>query len=164
MFRSIAVPSRLLAVALVFGAMVSSPVQAGNPRPFKATQTGNAHLTPTDNPRFVRNDETGTGNATHLGLYSWTSVEIVDFIGFPPDVAVCGSFTMTAADGDKLYGAYETTGRLIDPVTLEVQGTFTFTGGTGRFANAAGGGVLGAKAYLSEGLPFEGTFDGTISY
>jgi hypothetical protein len=47
---------------------------------------------------------------------------------------------------------------------LEIVGTFTFTGGTGRFAGATGGGDLVATAFLSEGLPFIGSYDGRIDY
>src|SRR5207253_2115956 len=48
-------------------------------RPFKARWTGNANLSPTDDPTVLRNDETGEGNATHLGKFQWSSVEYADF-------------------------------------------------------------------------------------
>ena len=36
--------------------------------------TGNAHLSPSDDPFVLRNDETGEGQATHLGRFTWADV------------------------------------------------------------------------------------------
>src|SRR5438552_14451938 len=83
---------------------------AAEERPFLATLTGNAHLSPTDDPFVLRNDETGLGNATHLGRFVWADVEYANFAAVPAGVAVIGSFTMTAANGDQLYGTLTTTG------------------------------------------------------
>ena len=57
-------------------------------------------------------------------------------------------------------------------ITPEVASTLTqlmigsenFTGGTGRFEGATGGGLLQATAFFAPGLPFEGEFSGTIDY
>jgi hypothetical protein len=45
-----------------------------------------------------------------------------------------------------------------------IHGNYQFTGGTGRFADATGSGDIDAIAFLAPGLPFEGTFTGTINY
>jgi hypothetical protein len=159
--------SSLFAVAAVLGTGVIglTPTEAAaEERPFMAMLSGNAHLSPTDVPWIIRNDETGEGQATHLGLYTWASVEYVDFSNFPAQVAVQASFMMTAADGDLVYGEYTTVGALNEAGDLIIHGTFTFTGGTGRFAGATGGGDLFAIAYLAPDLPFIGMFDGTIDF
>jgi hypothetical protein len=133
--------------------------------PFTAQLDGNAHLSPTDVPWIIRNDETGDGEATHLGQFTFESVEFVDFSRFPAFVSVNGAFRMTAANGDRLDGTYTTVG-ILDFATdnLMVQGQFRITGGTGRYANASGGGDLSAIASLGPGLPFTGRYNGNIKY
>jgi hypothetical protein len=165
MFRNLL--ARVLATGALFavGAMALVPgVSEAEDRPFKARLTGNASLSPTEIPWIMRNDETGEGQATHLGRFQFASVEYVNFIDFPPTVTVFGTFTMTAANGDELCGEYTTEGNVNMDGNLEIVGTFTFTGGTGRFAGATGGGDLVATAFLSEGLPFIGSYDGRIDY
>jgi hypothetical protein len=152
-------------VVLSVGAVVLTPaVGSAEERPFKASLTGNAHLSPTDDPSVLRNDETGVGTATHLGLFTWTEIEFADFDEIPGGVAVVASFTMTAANGDRLYGTFTSSGYFADAETLVIQGSYQLTGGTGRFADATGSGDIDASAFLSPGLPFEGTLTGTIDY
>jgi hypothetical protein len=159
---------RALAIAAVFAIdakTVSPSALAAEERPFSATLSGNAHLSPTEVPWIVRNDETGVGEATHLGRFTWASVEFVDFAANPGGVVVDGrSFTMTAANGDQMFGTYATVGFPNEAGNLIIHGTFTIRGGTGRFVGATGGGNLFAIAFLSEGLPFIGMYDGTIDY
>ena len=57
-FRSV------LAVAAALAIAASAPTGEAAERPFKARLTGNAHLSPTDDPFVLRNDETGEGEAT----------------------------------------------------------------------------------------------------
>jgi hypothetical protein len=133
-------------------------------RPFMATMSGNAHLSPTDDPFILRNDETAVGNATHLGKFAWEDIEYADFGVAPGEVHVTATFTMTAANGDQLYGEFVTVGVLVDPETLVIHGEFRFTGGTGRFADATGGGDIDAIGLLSPGLPVMGVMSGTIDF
>jgi hypothetical protein len=154
-----------LVVALVAGATtLPCGTAAAQELPFKASLTGNAHLSPTGDPAVLRNDETGQGNATHLGLFTWEDVEYADFDEIPGGVSVVATFTMTAANGDQLRGAFTSTGLFDVDGNLVIHGQYQFTGGTGRFANATGSGNIDAIAFLSPGLPFEGSFDGTIDY
>jgi hypothetical protein len=139
-------------------------IASAQERPFQASIVGNAHLSPTDDPFVLRNDETGKGKSTHLGDFVWADTEYADFAAIPGGVEVTGTFTMTAANGDELYGELSTVGSFDADGNLVIQGSYRFTGGTGRFANATGTGDIEAIAYLSPGLPFAGTFDGTIDY
>jgi hypothetical protein len=156
-------PILVMSVALGFGAFTLSLAEAEE-LPFKAMLTGNAHLSPTDDPSVLRNDETGEGEATHLGRFTWADVEFADFGAIPGGVSVVATFTMTAADGDELYGEFTSVGYFADPQTLVIQGEFEFTGGTGRFADATGSGEIDAFAFLAPGLPFIGTIRGSIDY
>lgn len=154
-----------ITVALAVGAIARFPgVSFAEERPFLAAWTGNAHLSETRNPWIQRNDETGAGEATHLGSFTWASVEFVNFKDFPPKVTVVATFTMTASDGDELFGEYNTVGLANDEGNLEILGVLSFTGGTGRFEDATGGGLLQATAFFAPGLPFEGELSGTIDY
>ena len=74
-----------------------------------------------------------------------------------------GSVTITAANGDKVSFDYV---GLLDALTGEGFGTFTFTGGTGRFAGATGGGTFNALIDLSvpTDQPMNVVLEGTISY
>ncbi len=144
------------------GLKLAAMTATAEAQPFNAKFTGNAHLSPTDNPCVLRNKETGSGTATHLGHFAWLDVESADFCAVPGGVSVHGSFVMTAANGDKLVGGFTTTGTFAQNGDLLIQGTYTFTGGTGRFANAAGSGNVHATGLPSPGLPFSATFDGAI--
>jgi hypothetical protein len=151
----------VITAALWFG-LVSSALAAE--RPFKAAIAGNAQLSPTDDPCVLRNDETGAGNATHLGQFTWTDQEFANFCIVPGGVAVSASFTMTAADGDQLHGQFTSLGTFDEIGTLVIHGEFQFVGGTGRFLGVMGSGSIDAMAFLSPGLPFAGTMTGTIDY
>lgn len=154
-----------LAAAFLVGVIAFTPsLAAAKDRPFKARLTGNASLSPTGDPAVIRNDETGEGHATHLGRFRWKSVELVDFSAFPPAVAVVGSFVMTAANGDQVFGTYETIGAVDETGNLIIHGSYVIDGGTGRFEDATGSGDLDAVASLGPGLPFEGTLNGVIDY
>jgi hypothetical protein len=155
----------VIGAVLGFGVALLAPVRAAaQERPFKAKLSGNAHLSPTDDPFVLQNDETGLGEATDLGRFTWADVEYADFGVIPGGVAVTASFTMTAANGDELYGTFTSLGYFADAQTLVIHGSYEFVGGTGRFADATGNGDIDALAFLAPGLPFVGTLDGTIDY
>ncbi|HEY1379727.1 MAG TPA: hypothetical protein VGF55_23185 [Gemmataceae bacterium] len=153
----------VLALAITAAALTPAAAVAGG-RPFKARLTGNAHLSPTDDPAVLRNDETGQGNATHLGRFTWTDVEFADFSDFPLMITVEATFTMTAANGDQLYGEFTTVGVPAADGSLVIHGHFHFTGGTGRFTDAEGYGQIDAVASTGPDLPFTGTLTGRIDY
>ena len=149
---------------MAVGAFAAIPeIAVAEERPFRAEIEANAHLSDTEVPWIKRNDESGEGHATHLGRFTWADIEFADF-STPGEVHVVATFTMTAADGDQLYGEFTTVGNFPDPGTLVIHGIFRFTGGTGRFAYATGGGKLDAIGLLTEGLPVAGTMNGTINY
>ena len=80
-----------------------------------------------------------TGTVTHLGCIDGVATHCSDQdTGQYGD----GQATLTAANGDMLFATY--TGGSSDVAGFPVVGfmdTFTITGGTGRFANASGGGT-----------------------
>jgi hypothetical protein len=147
----------VLVTALSFGA----PVLAVDLVPFEAQLEGFAN--PVFNPDgTISNTEVAVGQATHLGLFTWASEELAVFTG-PDQLSVVGSFTLTAANGDQVFGTYETVVTIYFP-SLTILGQYVITGGTGRFVNATGTGRF-VDATGSLLAPFEigGSLSGTIS-
>ncbi len=156
---------RLLLAVIAIGSLASmseSPAKAEGPRPFY----GNVAATWDNifNGLFAPPATfTGTSQVTHMGhtLQQGTLV-----LGAPDENFVApgsGFVTMTAANGDELTFYYE---GLLYAATGEGIGTFTFTSGTGRFANATGGGTFYAliDTSLPENQPMTVVLDGQIDY
>jgi hypothetical protein len=141
------------------------PVPGGLPParlvPFKGrfTAIGTAAEIPGDRCDGLTIQIRGPGRATHLGALTTVQSHCVT----PPSFDFTeGEFTLTAANGDQLFGTYE--GRFIplDPPLAAIDGEFTFDGGTGRFVGATGGGDASGVQNLATG---EATVElkGTIS-
>ena len=109
----------------------------------------------------------GAGYYDHLGL---TNLRFPSTITGP---AACGGFTATeqdtytGANGDNVY---QTVHDIICPTTtpgtFTLIGSFTITGGTGRFADASGSGTVRASITFTSATAgtFSGTQTGSISY
>jgi hypothetical protein len=157
--------NRLLSVrlaALVVAALPilgsAIPAAAGQERPFK----GHADVVilsvepvPPFPPEFLLLSASATGEARHLGRYSRTETLTLKIA----DGTVTGSIVFTAADGHELW--VDVAGGFTSPDLTTAEGTYTFTGGTGRFQNASGEAIFVAVAV---GGGFEVTFEGTIQY
>jgi len=110
---------------------------------------------------------TGTGNYDHLGL---TTLRFPSTITGP---AVCGGFTATeqdnytGANGDSVYlTVHDTICPTSTPSAFQLDGSFTITGGTGRFADASGSGTVSAAVTFTSATSgtFAGKQTGTITY
>jgi hypothetical protein len=149
MFSSLA---RLFtAVALTIATVLFADPASAQARPYFAQGTA----------QFAANqsDFAGSGNATHLGRY--TEVGNVTFTptGTPGVLAVNGWAHYTAANGDVLYAVITGT---VDMTTGAINGTATYSGGTGHFVNASGGSTLTGQMLGGGALTI--TAVGTISY
>ncbi len=149
MFRNftIYVAAMLLTTALA-GAAV-----AGNDGRFAGLTLlakGYASPMPTADPCILINTETATGLAVDIGGIKWESVEVVDLASNPdcsaPEGAeIEGEFVVTAENGDKIFGAYQTVAQIdVAMNEIAVLGHYRITGGTGGFARAKGKGVITA--------------------
>lgn len=101
----------------------------------------------------------GTGHATHLGLFtSWERICLDQSFQFSH-----GEFALIGANGDTLFGM--PSGNLVftSPTTATIYGSFVITGGTGRFANATGGGVATGTLDLTTFEANDFVMRGTIS-
>lgn len=93
-----------------------------------------------------------TGQATHLGRFTQSESLLLG-----PNGTLQGAIVFVAANGDELYATIE--GAFTSEST--VAGTYTFTGGTGRFVDATGTANFQSKA---EGADLFVSVDGTIHY
>lgn len=84
----------------------------------------------TPGPTGVTITAVGSGEATHLGRFTRTEEILLD----PATGVLTGSITFIAADGSELY--CDLNGAFTGQATAS--GTYTFTGGTGRFENSSG--------------------------
>lgn len=121
----------MLAAVLLLGTIPATAVE----RPFALNGTGVGQFTISEAGLPVSANVTGSGTATHLGL--WTTTGTVHY-GAPDADGLfpsSGEATITAANGDVLNVVVQ--GRLNLAAGTD-SGTFTFVGGTGRFAEASG--------------------------
>ena len=104
----------------------------------------------------------GTGLISHLGKCQVYIDQMLDFTAQPPTLQ--GTVIFTAANGDKLYATHSGTSGASDvPDILPYFGTFTFDGGTGRFAKAVGSATYTGSANMTY-LTGQFAFTGTIAY
>ena len=133
MKHSLSMKFLVLALTLLVGSLAVSATE----RPFSLNGQGIAIPILDGNGNVVGAAPTGSGNATHLGMFTNTGK-----VNFTPDTSnpnilhPDGGGVFTAANGDKLNFII-ITGALYLTTGIGT-GDFEFTGGTGRFANATG--------------------------
>ena len=84
---------------------------------------------------------TGRGPVSGMGMTRTTSTQTLSGDPTAPqvgDVITSTDLVMRAADGDELHADYVATVTSVQPPRIAFAGTVTVTGGTGRFAGAAG--------------------------
>ena len=146
----------MLAAVLLLGTIPAAAVE----RPFALNGTGVGQFTTNAAGLPVSASVTGSGTATHLGL--WTTTGTVHYGDPDADglLPSSGEATIVAANGDMLKAVVQ--GRLNLAAGTD-SGTFTFVGGTGRFAAASGStNFVVAVNPVTGG--FELTVVGTINY
>ena len=133
MFRFVSL--RRIAFALVALAVLglAGPVAAGEQVPFKGSLEGVDTTTPLT-PPFVLATVEATGEATQLGLFTYTELDTVD----TSTRFGTGTFVFTAANGDTVFGTGTGQATFTPPNVLTIEGNEIITGGTGRFAGATG--------------------------
>ena len=133
---------------------------AADQLPLKAAESGTFQLAGPCDTNGVIIDVTGTGHATDFGNYS---VHYRECFLPATGTVMGGSFTLTAANGDTLYGTY--TGQASptgDPNVIAFDDPGLITGGSGRFAAATGRLNQNGIANLATG-EYAATLTGSIS-
>jgi len=124
---------KVLALMLLLGAISAAAVE----RAFSAHGRGVAAFISDGNGNVVGAEVTGSGTATHLGLFTNTGrIFFTPIPDNPTKVQTTGEGIFTAANGDKLKIVVQE--GETDVTTGIGTGKFRFDGGTGRFANATG--------------------------
>jgi hypothetical protein len=133
MKRFVAIKTLVVTLALLAGSVAASATE----RPFSFNGGGVAVPILNEAGHPIGIDVTGTGNGTHIGLF--TTLGKVFFSPDPNDptqIIPSGEATLTAANGDKLTFVVADGSQSL--VTGVGTGHFSFSGGSGRFANATG--------------------------
>ena len=155
----------LLGLALCLGLVLAARVSSAggdHPRPFHGDVTAtwdnifNGLYAPPAN--FV-----GGGPVTHMGNTTQTGTLTLEAPIAPGMFPGFGSVTIVAANGDSVSFDYV---GVLNALTGEGTGSFTFTSGTGRFTDVSGEGTFDALIDLSFPIaqPMTVTLDGNISY
>ena len=158
MKRSLSIKILLVTLTLLIGSLAVTATE----RPFSLNGKGIAVPIIDDHGNIVGAEPTGSGNATHLGMFTNTGR-----VNFTPDATnpnilhPTGGGVFTAANGDKLN--FIILNGALDLTTGIGTGDFGFTGGTGRFANATGqvSGVIEQNVVTGA---YELTMVGNIDY
>lgn len=139
----------LAASLLLVVTLVGTAVAHADARPFKGSVAGEIMFQPVGMeicPQTdvywggLRTDGFATGTASHLGLVAMTTQHCTP----SGDTIAGGEGTFHAANGDEIYFEYGGTAPFPGPGTTVIvaEVDFVITGGTGRFADASGGGHL----------------------
>jgi len=137
----------LVALSLLLGCDQTSPVSqspgatAAIARPWQESYRSTGTITADarcPSPLLLESYR-GEGTATHIGKYDIVNSHCLN----PATGALTdGRFLKTAADGDQLFGTYVGSASVIQPPApigiFGINGTITFTGGTGRFTGVTG--------------------------
>jgi hypothetical protein len=105
----------------------------------------------------VSTSDSGSGQSTHLGRYTFIAGECINLSTPEPEVTL-GFFTLTAADGSTISGNYSGNAEYTDATKTSVLYAVSgfITAGSGRFQNITTGtfAFLGG-ANLSKGTGFD---------
>ena len=134
--------------------VMALPALADEMRPFRG-HAAEVIIDVTPVPEGLLVTATGEGQATHLGRFTRLGRVVVH----PEDGSVEGTVVFTAANGDQLF--MDVVG--LPTTTAAISGTYTFTGGTGRFRNASGAADF-VGLIAADGIHITVAFEGTIQY
>jgi hypothetical protein len=136
-----------------------------HPQPFIVALQGHANPAPTEDPCVLVNTEEATGSALGIGPITWASREVVNLCLNAEGAEVKGEFTITAANGDRLFGVYQTLAKLdFESNEITAHGRYRIVGGTGTFNGASGEGIIGAAGSLAPPFEFRGVLLGRVSF
>jgi len=159
MFKSKAARGAVFGLLLLPALALPMQATASAQVPVKGAETGTFKMVGPCGTSGVVLEVVGTGHATHLGHYSGFYRECLD----PATGAVTGgTFTLTAADGDTIFGTFS--GQAVptdDPDIANYEDPGVITGGTGRFADARGHVTTRGLANLATG-EYRGTIVGRM--
>ena len=161
-----------LVAAAVIGPVLGAPAEAGDRLPIHGSFRGTfrSETSPLLGPAVVHMEAEGTlshfGRARAVTTSPDVSVDLLRFVLVLGTASWSG--VITAANGDELHGTYTYRAREVpfSPVTGQFSyvADLAITGGTGRFAGAAGSGIVtGIGNGFTDPWTFSVVIEGTIS-
>ena len=156
----------MLLLTLASVLLTASPhATAMTSTPFTADLSLQASFSPTTAPGVFTVTTSGGGIAFHLGEVTASSTETLDFATAPGTTVVRdGRMVLVAANGDELHWSYGGSASLPGPDgSAAISGSYTITGGTGRFSDAAGSGTISGSANGITGAVLL-TYRGRVEY
>ena len=141
----------MLGFALIALTSMTSTVAFAAGVPFKGSANGEI-VGVLPGPTGVFMSAVAEGNATHLGKFTREEHLLLN----PETGAFTGGVVFTAADGSQLTATL--TGSFT--TATSALGSYSFTGGTGRFADTTGNADF--SAVLSDAVHFTVEFDGNF--
>jgi hypothetical protein len=153
-------PKALIGLLVLPALALPMQAAAKDRLPLKGSETGTFQLLGPCETSGLILEVNGTGHTTQLGNYSGDYRECLD----PATGAVTGgTFTLTAASGDKVFGTYSGQAHPTDNLNVVAyEDPGVITGGTGRFAGAGGIMTTSGLANLATG-EYRGTITGSLS-
>lgn len=104
----------------------------------------------------------GVGLGAPVGAFTFVAVDCVtsqSLYGsgrFDPPFTFNGRSFVLRSPAGELHATYVGTGTMLSATALSLEGQFTFTGGTGRYANASGSGTLEAVEDVTNPMQAKG--------
>ena len=151
----------VFAAMLILGLSALTASSATGPQvPFKLTDNGNLTFTSQTSANVA-----GTGIASHAGRgISAGTINVTGPASCSGGMSATINGTFTGANGDGIsYTVHQQLCPTASQGVFAGVGSYTITGGTGRFANATGAGSFnGLGDFVA--LKYQCTLDGTISY
>ncbi len=152
--------SSIFIVLLLVIALASTTLAAPAAGARELLLKGSVQATETQNvvPPLNYINLNGSGNATQLGLYTYSLQAVLHL----PTLSATTSATFVAADGSSLFTNGTGQGTLTEtPGVVLIVETLTITGGTGRFDGASGN-ITIQRLVNRATLESSGTIEGTI--
>jgi hypothetical protein len=167
------VAASAIAVTLAAGLMTGSLAQAApasatssdsETAPFEGRFVATEDITPDPTCGGLHILARGTGWASELGARTTALFdECANFAIEPGRVHVYGNVVLRAPNGDELHLSLNKAGNLPDPTgNIHLTGTYTITGGTGRFDGATGAGTTTTDTNVNS-TTSTATLDGTLT-
>ena len=130
------------ALSLFLVLLCSVSAQGAGTVPFQATINTSPEQAGFCGATCVVLDITGIGVGSHLGQVDIEGPSQINFA----TLQQIGTSTLTGADGSSIEISFAGTFVPTGPTDATFQGTWTVTGGTGRFNDASGGGTYDGSA------------------